>query len=137
MRISNLSNNRIIYIVAIILCAFGVVIALVSVFTKTSDNNSANNSLSESANRGYFVPPQSTPEQTSYTGMINEIFDAPKGSRIKYVLTDEKGEKIIYIYSINNDLSLSVGVKAEVTGKADEESYNGLKVFNVRTIKLK
>lgn len=137
MKRFNLSKNRIIIYSILLILLLILIYVIFGIANIDSKNNTTALQDINPSQRGYFVPPVIDETNNVYEGVISKNLQATEGSNIQYVLSDTNGNDIIYIYSLNHDLEMSVGVWAELKGVLDQQSFNGLKVLKVEQIKLK
>lgn len=85
----------------------------------------------------YFTPEYYSNRDRGLFGKVNRNLSSTAEANQAFVLENEEGEILVYLYSENNNLDLSVGLNVEINGQLRKNAPDGKEIIEVTSIKLK
>jgi hypothetical protein len=138
---SSIKKSKLIsFVVLIVIIGLGLYYAL-NFYLKANNINSTTSAIDTKIENqdssAYFNPAYYSDKERKISGKIGKSYNQTDNSNLDFELLGNDGKTIAYIYSVNNDLNLSVGLTVEIQGEYRTTSVSGKEVIEVKSIKLK
>lgn len=123
-----------------ILFVIGIVLSVLFISARALRDNNNTTPVADRTGTGVFNPLQQGVLEGPLRGKIREVFypfNETPSPQEQFELVDENNERIAFVYSTSNDLSLLVDVEVEIDGELRRRTSEGYDVILVRSLILK